>query len=174
MTLTDLYFAYGAHMDVPTLRERAGDVEVVSTARLVGFRVLFSGHDPIWDSGTETVVADASAETWGILYALRAAEWERLDTCMGATLEGAGAHFHYPVDVETPAGQCLQARTFRKSVQGELTLPSREYVDFLVAAATVGGLPDGYGKRLAAHPAMPARYPVPRPDPAKRRHLHLL
>jgi hypothetical protein len=174
MTLTELYFAYGAHMDAPTLREQAGDVEVVSPARLVGLRVVFSGHDPIWDGGTETLVADASAETWGILYSLRAAEWERLDTRMGATLEGAGAHFHYPVEAQTPAGQSLQARTFRKSVQGELTLPSREYVDFLVAAATVSGLPDGYGKRLSALSAMPARYPVPRQNPMKRRHLHLL
>jgi hypothetical protein len=174
MTLADLYFAYGVHMDVPTLRERAGDVEVVSPARLVGFRMVFSGHDPIWDSGTETLVADATAETWGILCALRPAEWERLDTCMGAGLDGVGAHFHYPVDVETAAGQRLQARTFRKSVEGERCLPSREYVDFLVAAATVGGLPDGYGQKLAALSAMPARYPVPRKDPAKRRHLPLL
>lgn len=174
MTLTDLYFAYGVHMDVPTLRECVGDIEVVSPARLVGFRVVFSGHDPIWDSGTETLVADETGETWGILCALSPAGWERLDTRMGAALDGAGSHFHYPVDVVTPAGQRLQARTFRKSVQGELTLPSREYVEFLVAAATVGGLPDGYGRTLAALPAMPARYPVPRKDPAKRRHLHLL
>lgn len=174
MTLTDLYFAYGSDMDAPTLRERVGEIEVVSPARLVGFRLLFSGHDPIWDSGTETLVADPTAETWGILYGLRPAEWERLDARMGATLEGVGAHFHYPVTVETPTGQQVEARTFRKSVQGEQSLPSREYVDFLVAAATVSGLPDKYGQRLSALPAMPARYPVPRKDPAKRRHLHLL
>lgn len=174
MTLTDLYFAYGAHMDLPTLRERVGDVEVFSPARLMGFRVVFSGHDPIWDSGTETLVTDATAETWGILCALHAAEWERLDLSMGATLEEAGAYFHYPVDVETPVGQRLQARTFRKSVQGEVRLPSREYLAFLVAAATVGNLPDGYVRRLGDTPAMPARYAVPRRDPAKRRHLPLL
>lgn len=174
MTLTDLYFAYGAHMDPAVLREQAGDVEVFSPARLVGFRLAFSGHDPVWDGGTETLIADAAAETWGILYALRAAEWERLDLCMGATLEGMGAHFHYPVDVETPLGQRLQARTFRKSVQGELRPPSREYVAFLIAAAAGGGVPEEYRRQLGAVAAEPARYPVPRRDPAKRRHLPLL
>ena len=38
MTLTDLYFAYGADMDLATLKARSGDADVVSTARLVGYR----------------------------------------------------------------------------------------------------------------------------------------
>jgi len=174
MTLTALYFAYGAHMDIATLRERAGDVQVSCPARLAGYRLGFFGHDPVWDSGTETLVTEAAAETWGVLFQLRAAEWERLDTCMGATLEGNGAHFHYPVDVETTLGERLEVRTFRKSVQGEPRLPSSEYVAFLVAAATSRELPAGYCEHLRALPTSPAGYPVPRRDPAKRRHLHML
>ncbi len=174
MSLTDLYFAYGAHMDLPTLRALAGDARPVSPARLLGYRILFSGHDPVWDSGTETLVADAQADTWGVLYRLRAAEWERLDLCMGATLEGAGQHFHYPVDLTTPLGERLQARTYQKSARGEQRPPSREYLDFLVAAAASHGLPAPYREALTTLPAPPARYPVPKTDPARRRRLPIL
>jgi cation transport regulator ChaC len=174
MDLEDLYFAYGADMDLPALKTRAGDVTVVSPARLTGYRMAFFGHNPIWDSGMETLVVDAQAETWGVLFRLRPAEWERLDACAGATLEGTGAYFHYPVEVHTPAGASLQARTYRKAVQGEPRLPSREYVAFLVAAACSRDLPPDYQARLRTLPSTPAAYPVPKTDPARRRHLHLL
>jgi hypothetical protein len=75
MTLTDLYFAYGGDMDFATLRARAGGAQVVSPARLEGYRLAFFGHNPVWDSGMETLVADTKAETWGVLYRLLAAEW---------------------------------------------------------------------------------------------------
>jgi hypothetical protein len=174
MDLADLYFAYGADMDLPTLKTRAGEVTVVAGARLAGYRVAFFGHDRVWDSGMETLVVEAQAETWGVLYRLRPAEWERLDACVGATLDGAGAYFHYPVEVVTAPGALLQARTYRKAVQGEPRLPSREYVAFLAAAARARDLPADYQARLQALPSSPAAYPVPKADPARRRHLHLL
>jgi hypothetical protein len=93
---------------------------VVAPARLVGYRVAFFGHNPVWDSGLETLVAEVEAETWGVLYRLRAAEWDRLDTCVGATIEGSGAYFHYPVEVVTSNDERHQVRTYRKSSQGRL------------------------------------------------------
>jgi hypothetical protein len=172
--LTDLYFAYGGDMDLGTLRSRAGDAAVFSPARLVGYRLAFFGHDPIWDGGVETLVKDAQAEAWGVLYRLRPAEWERLDTCMGASLDGAGAYFHYPVEVVTPAGAAQQVRTYRKAVQGEPRQPSTEYMSHLVAAARASTLPSEYQAYLRALPSTPARFPVPKRDPSRRRHLHLL
>lgn len=172
--LTDLYFAYGADLDLPTLKTRAGEVTVVSPARLAGYRVAFFGHDRVWDSGMETLVVDVQAETWGVLYQLRPAEWERLDASMGATPDGTGAHFHYPVEVATSAGALLQARTYRKAMQGQPRPPSREYLAFLVAAACAHGLPADYQGHLASLPSIPAAYPVPKADSARRRHLHLM
>ena len=172
--LTDLYFAYGSDMDSATLRTRAGDVAVYSPARLVGYRVAFFGHDPIWDSGMETLLSDPEAETWGVLYRLRPAEWDRIDACMGATLDGAGAYFHYPVEVGTPAGEVRQARTFRKASQGEPRPPSSEYLTFLAASARSHDLPAAYQERLRAYPSIPARYPVPKKDPSWRRRLQVL
>jgi hypothetical protein len=173
MSLSDLYFAYGAHMHIETLRALTGDASVVSSASLAGFRLAFSGYNPVWDGGSETLGADEHAETWGVLYRLRPLEWERLDGHMGATLEGTGAHFHYPVDVTTPSGDKLQVRTYQKSTRGEPRAPSREYLAFLLAAATARGLPATYRESLAALPVVPASYPVPKND-SKRRRLPVL
>jgi len=174
MCLTDLYFAYGADMDLATLKVRAGGAEVVSAARLVGFRLAFFGHNPVWDSGMETIVADAVADMWGVLYRLRAAEWDRLDTYQGATQEGAGTHFHYPVEVTTSLGEQYQVRTYRKSAHGEPRLPSSEYLMYLSTHAAAHGIPAAYQKALRSLPSTPATYPVPKKAPNERRHLHIL
>jgi len=174
MTLTDLYFAYGADMHLATLKARAGDAEVVSAALLVGYRLAFFGHNPVWDSGMETIVADPKVETWGVLYRLRPVEWDRLDACHGATLEGDGTYFHYPVEVTTSAGEHYQVRTYRKSSHGEPRLPSSEYLTHLTTSAAAHGIPASYQDTLRALPATPARYPVPKQAPNARRHLHLI
>jgi len=174
MILTDLYFAYGADMDLPTLKSRAGEAEVVGIARLVGYRLAFFGHNPIWDSGLETIVTDPAAETWGVLYRLRPAEWERLDTCLGATLEGTGTYFHYPVEVATPQGEQYLVRTYRKSSHAQPSLPSSEYLAHLTASATAQGLPSDYRNAMQALPSIPAKCSVPKKDPTERRRLHVI
>jgi hypothetical protein len=174
MTLTNLYFAYGADMDLATLKARAGGAEAVSAARLLGYRLVFFGRDPVWDSGMETIVADVGAETWGVLYRLCPAEWDRLDTCRGATLEGSGMYFHYPVVVTTPSGEQYQVRTYRKSAHGKPRLPSSEYLTLLTTGAAAHGLPASYQNALRGLPSTPAGYPVPQKTPNERRHLHVL
>src|SRR5512147_3071453 len=164
MDLSDLYFACGEDLDLASLRARTGGGEVVSIARLGGYRLAFFGHNPVWDSGVEALVADDGAETWGVLYRLRAIEWERLDTLVGAGLDGTGAHFHYPVEVETPAGEHCLACTYRKATRGQAQPPSREYLALLVEQASARGLPAGYVEALAAIPSTPARYAVPQRD----------
>jgi hypothetical protein len=174
MDLSDLYFACGEDLDVTALRARTGGGQVVSIARLSGYRLAFFGHSPIWDSGVEALVADDSAESWGVLYRLLPLEWERLDAALGAGIEGAGAHFHYPVEVATPAGQRCLARTYRKASRGQAQPPSREYLAFLVEQASARGLPPSYLELLAAIPSAPARYPVPKREGPVRRRLHVL
>jgi hypothetical protein len=174
MQLDNLYFSCGAEMDATFLRTRAGGGEVVSVARVVGYRLAFFGHNPVWDGGVETLVAHEGSETWGVLYGLGAIEWERMDTAFGASLDGGGGHFHYPVEAELPGGERCQARTYRKAARGPAQPPSREYLAFLVECAVARGLPSSYVDGLRAHPATPARYPVPKPGVSARRHLHVL
>jgi hypothetical protein len=174
MPLTAYYFAYGADMDLATIKARSGGAQVLSPARLIGYRVAFFGHNPVWDSGLETLVAEVEAETWGVLYRLRSAEWDRLDAHVGATIEGAGAYFHYPVEVVTSNQERYQVRTYRKSSQGKPGQPSTEYLDFLIRSAASQGVPVTYQDILRALPSTAAKYRVPRMAPGGRLHLPLL
>jgi hypothetical protein len=172
--LTPFYFAFGSDMDLARLRALAGEIEVLGPARLAGYRLGFFDHNVVWDSGIETLLADAAAETWGVLCRLRPTEWERLDACRGANLDGTGTHFHYPVEVTTMTGEELLVRTYQRAVRGVPSLPSAEFLDYLVAAARVRGLPACYQDHLRSLPSAPASYLVPRHDPAQRRHLHVI
>lgn len=47
--LSDLYFAYGADMNLQQIRSRCGRPAVVGAARLEDQRMSFYGHTEIWD-----------------------------------------------------------------------------------------------------------------------------
>jgi gamma-glutamylcyclotransferase (GGCT)/AIG2-like uncharacterized protein YtfP len=174
MELTDLLFAYGAEMNRETLRARCGGGEMISAAFLSGCRIAFFGHDPIWDSGMETLLADDNAGVWGVLYRLTVSAWEKLDTYKGATLDGAGNYFHYPVEVVTSGGGSCLVRTYKKNTRGTPHCPSSEYVALLLKGAAENGLPLGYQDFLRAIPSEPAKYVVPRTDGKKRGSLVVL
>ena len=174
MELTDLLFAYGAEMNRATLRARSGGGEMVSAAFLSGCKIAFFGHDPVWDGGMETLLADDHAGVWGVLYRLTAVAWERLDACKGATLDGGGSYFHYPVEVMTSGGGSCLVRTYKKNTHGTSSCPSSEYVALLLKGAAENGLPLGYQDFLRAIPSKPAKYVVPRTDGKKRGSLVVL
>jgi len=174
MDLTDLFFAYGAEMDRETVRARCGGAEVVSAACLSGYQIAFFGHDPIWDSAMETLVADDSAAVWGVLYRLNDVAWDRLDACKGATIEGVGTYFHYPVEVITSGGGSCLVRTYKKNTHGAPSCPSNEYLALLRKGAAAHGLPLAYQDFLRSIPCETARYAVPRTDGKKRGSLVVL
>lgn len=174
MDLTDLFFAYGAEMDRRTLWGRAGGGEIVSVACLAGYDIAFFGHDPTWDSGMETLVANDDASVWGVLYRLSPSAWDRLDVFKGARLDGAGTYFHYPVEVVTSGGGSCLVRTYRKNTHRARRCPSREYLALLAKGAAEHGLPLAYQDHLRALAAEPATYPVPRPEGKKRGSLVVL
>jgi hypothetical protein len=93
---------------------------------------------------------------------------------MGATLDGAGVYFHYPVEVTTENGENHLVRTYRKSVRGEPRPPSSEFMAYVIGAARARGLPSTYQSLLGSIPSVAAHYPVPRQDPNHRRRLHVI
>jgi hypothetical protein len=174
MDLTDLYFAYGADMDLNHLKRRAGHAIPVGPARLEGYRLAFFGHDPMWDGAMETLVRAPGAVTWGVLYRLDPAAWDRLDTLVGATLEGSGLYFHYPLDVITAEGQGYSVRSYKKDVQGVPRTPSTEYLELFLRGAAAQGLPDTYQEFLRTLPHHRAKKDIPATDPRRRRSLPVL
>ncbi|EKO38942.1 MAG: hypothetical protein B193_2355 [Solidesulfovibrio magneticus str. Maddingley MBC34] len=163
-----LYFCYGADMLESRIRSRCASPKVVAVARLADHRLGFYGYSPIWDGGLETVEPAPGHEVWGVVYALGLADADSLDTWQGVRLNGTGSYFHYPAEVTDDQGTVNEVLVYKKDLLGDPTLPSRSYLDVIVAAARQRGLPPQAIADLLARPARPADYPVPRYGVARR------
>ncbi|WP_156318956.1 gamma-glutamylcyclotransferase family protein [Propionispora sp. 2/2-37] len=157
-----LYFAYGSNINPEYMRLKCSDPRVLGIARLNGYRMDFFGYSTTWDGAVETVVEDASADIWGVLYQLDEFDWNRLDNCEDVRADGTGEYFHYPVEVIDGQGKLTAAILYRKARQGTPEIPSREYLGLIVKGAEEQKLPAAYVARLKTLAAKPASYAVPR------------
>lgn len=157
-----LYFAYGANINRALMHLKCGNPQVLGIARLEGHRVDFFGYSRTWDGAVETVIPDSQSAVWGVLYRLEAYDWERLDNCEDARADGTGEYFHYPVEVSVDGEAPVAATIYKKARLGQPEIPSTQYLNVILEGAREQGLPDEYVAALAAVPAKPAAYPVPR------------
>src|SRR5687767_10586965 len=74
-----LYFAYGTNLDATQIRWRCPEARYVGRASLVDYRFCFPVWSPIRQSGLISVEPAAGEQVWGVLYELRAGDFERLD-----------------------------------------------------------------------------------------------
>ncbi len=72
------YFAYGSNMCRTRLEERVGPVEVLGTARAVGWRFALNKHSEN-GSAKANLMADATSSAWGVIYRLPPGGFEILD-----------------------------------------------------------------------------------------------
>jgi gamma-glutamylcyclotransferase (GGCT)/AIG2-like uncharacterized protein YtfP len=159
--ISDLYFAYGSNMNLEQIQARCSRPALVSTARLDGYRLAFFGYTEAWDGAYETVEPMPGCEVWGALFSLSNLDWERLDLWQDARMGGGGMYFHFPVTVTDPQGNKHRVRMYKKDVQGEPRLLSREYLEFILSGARQHGLPGHYTRKLEKLATVKATYPVP-------------
>ena len=157
-----LYFAYGAEMLSSRIRSRCASPKVVATARLADHCLGFYGYSPIWDGGLETVLPAPGREVWGVVYELCFTDADSLDTWQGVRLNGTGSYFHTPAEVVDAKGAAYAVLVYKKNVLGEPSVPSRPYLDAILAGACEQALPAQAIETLEALAARPATYPVPK------------
>lgn len=162
------YFIYGSNMHPEQIARRCGSPERIGVARVAGHRLTFSGHTTVWDGGEEAAEPCAGEEVWGVLYRLPFEQADKLDDWQGVRADGTGAYFLFPVPAVDVHGVSHAALLYRKDVCGTPALPSDGQRDFIVAAAQMQGVPDGYLARLKALEVKKARYPVPRLEGRRR------
>lgn len=156
------YFAYGPNMHAGRMRERCTRPVVLGPARLPGHALAFFGHTWLWDGGMETVVRAPGHDLWGVLYELGPTDADSLDAWQDIRLNGTGSYFHCPVSVAAPGGGRCDAVLYKKDILGAPKPPSREFLAYIIEGARERGLPETYLAELAALPAAPASYAVPR------------
>ena len=155
------YFAYGSNMNAKQIRDRCHNPKVVGIAKLPDYQIAFFDYAKPWDGALETVLETPGHDVWGVIYEMNPSNRESLDLWHGARLDGTGAYFHYPVVLTDTTGVTRMVLLYKKDRLGEPTLPSKEYVDFIVEGALEHGLPAEYVEELRQIPSKPAGYPVP-------------
>jgi hypothetical protein len=152
-----LYFAYGANLDASQMRLRCPEARYVGQASLDDYRFCFPVWSPIRQSALMSVEPAAGDKVWGVLYELRAGEFERLDLREGYDPRrppSRNAFNRVWVKVARAEGKPADAQTY--IAQGsEARLPSAAYVAYLRTLADARGLPEEYREKLRAVPVAP-------------------
>lgn len=167
------YFAYGSNMNLAQMKQRCPGCKVLGIARLSGYKVEFYGDTGVWDGGQETVIHDPKSEVWGVVYELQFFDCEQLDVYQDVRFDGTGPYFHYPLDVISAEGKTFSVMLYKKNILQEVTLPSAEYLKFIVQGAIEQGLPAEYISLLQNKQTKTASYVVPIPQKSKLSYMNV-
>jgi hypothetical protein len=157
----NLFFAYGANMNLAQIKQRCSHPVRVSAAYLQDYRIGFYGHSEKWDGALETAIEAKGCRLWGVLFALGALDWDQLDLWQDARFDGTGKYFHYPVQVCDMQGKRYEARLYKKDILSIPRRPSEQYMSRILDGAKQNELPSAYIESLLAIETTPAHYAVP-------------
>ena len=134
-----LYFSYASYMVSSSMKERIRGAQDLGIATLLGYQVLFNKDGR--DSGKANLVKAPGWTTWGVLYQLKEADLEILDSFEDGYEREHLAVYH--------KGQECMAFTF---ISDQLTerKPTKDYVQFIVDGAKEHNLPPNYIEYLEA------------------------
>jgi hypothetical protein len=140
----NLYFAYGSNLSAARLSERAPSAVARGIARAQGFSLRL---DKRGADGTAKVNlhAEPGAAVWGVLYALDARDWVRLD---------AHERDYARIEIAVAVGaQSLAAQTYRSDHLTDDPVAAAWYKQLIVDGARAHGLPREWCALLEALPA---------------------
>ena len=141
-----LYAAYASNLDPHRMAERAPYSPVAGSGWLRGWRLTFGGADLGWDGALATVVEDAGASVFVVLYDMHPLDEGSLDVWEGIDL---GVWRKVRVRVDTLDGDELAWLYVLDDYEGGL--PSAHYLGTLADAAEAGGAPAEYVAWLRNH-----------------------
>ena len=146
MTRT-LVFAYGSNMHPLRMRARLPGAVLHGRARLEGHRLVINkrGRD---GSAKANLEADATGVVWGVLWELTARELEELDP-------HEGGYERRPLQVHADDGRTLRAEAYVSDRLTEQPIAFDWYLEYIVAGARAGELPEDYVAWLESFPTRP-------------------
>jgi gamma-glutamylcyclotransferase len=154
------YFAYGSNMQSATLRGRRGIAYRRALAgRLDGWRLVLDKPPLIPMGGAfANVVPDPTGAVHGVLFEMTEDDFAHLDLTEGVLL---GNYERVPVTVQPlapPDAEVIVAYTLTSERRDPQRLPTRRYMQLLIAGAEEHGLPEDY---IAYLRSLPAREETP-------------
>jgi hypothetical protein len=150
------YFAYGSNMESATLRGRRGiEFRRALPARAPGWRLVLDKPSllPLKEAFAN-IIADPSAEVFGVLYEIAAADLAHVDLTEGVFI-GNYHRIVIPVEPLSPPAGPVTAFTLTSGRRDPSLRPSDRYMGLLIAGAVEHGLPSEYVAFLRSVPVHP-------------------
>jgi len=143
-----LYAAYGSNLDPRQMLLRAPHSPHLGTGWLRGWRLTFGGEEIGWEGAVATLVEDSDASVFVSIYDLTPVDERALDEWEGVTTD---LYRKIRVRVETLTGTSLCYVYVLNSFEGGV--PSKRYLEIMIAAALEAGAPSDYIDVLRSHVA---------------------
>jgi len=144
------YFAYGANMDVETLKERNVGVKPVATGKVRDVRLVF--HVPGGDNtGMADLMDDRRSHVHGVVYDVPESSLAGLHVYDNIE---RGRYRRQQMTVHTAQGE-LSCVVYRGAKFRSGLKPSADYLNRLIRGAKHHGLPEHYLTFLESHGTMP-------------------
>jgi len=143
MPSRQLYFSYGANMDIEKMNSRCPEARFVGSARLPGYRLAFTLESEywIWKGGVGDIVKDPKSEVWGLVYELSESDLILLDKYE----EAPKVYRRISVGIEALEGRILSnAWAYEVIDKKEFVAPSSAYLDIIRTAAEKHRFPEAY------------------------------
>lgn len=134
-----LYAAYGSNLDPRQMLQRAPHSPHRGTGWLRGWRLTFGGEEIGWEGAVATLAEDPHSSVFVSIYDLTTADERALDQWEGVTTD---LYRKIRVRVETLEGSSLCYLYVLNSFEGGL--PSKRYLEIMIAAAQEAGAPEDY------------------------------
>ena len=142
-----LYAAYGSNMDPGQMGERCPHSPAAGTGWVSDWRLTFGGEDLGWEGALATLVEDAGAQVFVMVYDLTDEDAAELDRWEGSDLE---LYRKIRLRVQTLDGEPLAWTYVLNGYEGGL--PSARYLGLIAEAAERAGAPDDYVRELRGRP----------------------
>ncbi len=134
-----LYAAYGSNLDPRQMLLRAPHSPHRGTGWLRGWRLTFGGEEIGWEGAVATLAEDPSGSVFVSIYDLTTDDENALDEWEGVTTD---LYRKIRVRVETLDGSSLCYVYVLNSFEGGV--PSKRYLEIMLAAAREAGAPEDY------------------------------
>lgn len=142
-----LYFAYGSNMDWAQMKQRCLSARFVGKAVLRGHCLAFTRKSQTRGCGVADVIGAPGSKVWGVVYEIADIDLGKLDQCEGYQ-PGRQSNAYWRrecfVFVEDVNDQPLTTVSYFAEAQSNPPLPSRAYVDQIIAGARLWRLPQEY------------------------------
>ncbi|MBI3781814.1 MAG: gamma-glutamylcyclotransferase [Deltaproteobacteria bacterium] len=136
------YFGYGSNMSRAIFLEMRQMQPLQARPAFVdGHRLCFNIPVGPGERGVANLEAHPPARTWGVVYQLTVADFDRLDHTEGV---GVGLYRRLPIEVVDSGGERIAALTYQSTRITEGRKPSPRYIGLLLDGAREHSLPEEY------------------------------